>query len=116
MFLHLLVGVADGAQPLHASDLQVGEVGGVVDVALRVDFGVPDPDFGRVEQLLPNLGVRVSHKAFMPSRACAVAESKANCAASDSRPLIRSTSSARFVAAMAYVTETGPFAEVAIAI
>ena len=78
MFLHLLVGVADGAQPLHASDLEVGEVGGVVDVALRVDLGVPDPDFGLVDYLPSNLGFRFSPKAFMPSRASSVAKSKAN--------------------------------------
>ena len=47
--LHLPVGVARGAQPLDAADLEVGEVVGVVDVALGVDLGVADPEFGLVE-------------------------------------------------------------------
>ena len=91
-FLHLLVGVARGAQPLDAADLEVGEVGGVVDVALGVDLGVADPDFGLVDYLPSNLGLRFSPKAFMPSRASSVAKSRANWSASYSRPLTRSTS------------------------
>ena len=52
--LHLPVGLARGAQPLDATDLEVGEVGRVVDVALGVDLGVADPDFGLVDYLPSN--------------------------------------------------------------
>jgi hypothetical protein len=40
--LELLVRKPGGAQPLDAADLEVREVDGVVDVALRVDLGVTD--------------------------------------------------------------------------
>src|SRR5688500_5128594 len=49
--LHLSVRVACCAQPLHAADLEVREVGGVVDVSLGVDLCVADPDFGLVDYL-----------------------------------------------------------------
>jgi hypothetical protein len=76
--LHFSVRVARGTQPLHAPDLEVGEVGGVVDVPLGVDLGVADPDFGLVDYLPSNSGLRFSPKAFMPSRASLVAKSRAN--------------------------------------
>ena len=61
--LHLPVGLARGAQPLDATDLEVGEVGRVIDVALGVDLGVADPYFGLVNYLPSNLGLRFSPKA-----------------------------------------------------
>jgi hypothetical protein len=76
--LHLPVGLARGAQPLDAPDLEVGEVGRVVDVALGVDLGVADPYFGLVGYLPSNFGLRFSPKAFMPSRASSVEKSRAN--------------------------------------
>jgi hypothetical protein len=42
LFLEVLVRKSGGAQPLDAAYLEVGEVDGVVDVALGVDLGVAD--------------------------------------------------------------------------
>ena len=78
LLLHLPVGAACGAQPLHAPDLEVGEVGGVVDVPLGVDLAVADPDLDLVDYRPSNSGLRFSAKAVMPSRASSVAKSRAN--------------------------------------
>src|SRR5215210_1364451 len=113
--LHLPVGVARGAQPLHASDFEVEEVGGVVYVSLGVDLGVADPDFGLVDYLPSKAGLRLSPKAFIPSLASSVAKSRANWSASYSRPLTRSTSRARLAADFACLTASGPLAEISAA-
>ena len=76
--LHFSVRVACGAQPFYAAHFEVGEVGGIVDVPLGVDLCVADPDFGLVDYLPSNSGLRFSPKAFMPSRASSVAKSRAN--------------------------------------
>jgi hypothetical protein len=49
LLLQRFVGEAGGAQPLDATDLEVGEVVGVVDVPLRVGLGIADPESGLVD-------------------------------------------------------------------
>lgn len=56
--LHVPVRETGGAEPLHAADLEVGEVVGVVDDALRVGLAVPDAQ--------PNLVDRGSFAVQLP--------------------------------------------------
>jgi hypothetical protein len=74
----LFVAEASGAEPLDAADLEVGEVGGVVDDALGVGLGVADAKFRLVDYWPLNSGLRRSTKAPMPSRASSVAKRRAN--------------------------------------
>ena len=49
----LLVGEPGSAEPLHATDLEVGEVAGAVDYPLRVGLGVADAELRLVYQRPP---------------------------------------------------------------
>ena len=77
--LQFLIREAGGAEPLDATNLEVGEVVGVVDYPLRVGLGVADAEFRLVDYYRPlNSGLRRSAKAPMPSRASSVAKRSAN--------------------------------------
>jgi hypothetical protein len=78
LLFELFVGETSGAQPLDAADLEVGEVGGVVDDALSVGLGVANAEFRLVNYRPSNSGLRRSAKAPMPSRASSVAKRRAN--------------------------------------
>lgn len=49
LFFELLIGEAGGAEPLDATDLEVGEVVGIVDDALSVGLGVADAELRLVQ-------------------------------------------------------------------